>query len=463
MKKIFAMIALAAATLPAMAQLEGTKVDDRIGHGEDSLLCRQNLSYFAQNLKDKNYQDAYTNWKLLMEKAPLAQMGLYTNGWTMLTNLIGQAPDKATKKKYLDDMMWMHDTRLKNVQALNSFSTPKSQTSKGAILCRKAYDYTAHAPAAYDDYKLDTAYDMFTEGINMVNEDPSHEVEAWVLQTYFNVSYQKYAKNPTEFHEQFLKDYLLCKEVCEKMLQHANLETDSVAAQAIVAQYDPALYSVETQFIESKAADRDQLIKIFTPKVEEKKNDLAYLRSVLNILSNNDCDDADVYYTAAKYAYDIEPSYDAAIGMAQRLSSQGDNAGSVQYYDKAIELCKDDKTKGKIAMKVVYALAKSGRAGNTDSYLSLAERYDPSLSGKVNFFRAQNAATSRNYGDAIAYARKAAQQDPSISGNANRLIARIEDAQKQYQARKAEYDKANAEYKQQLEKQQKLENFWKGR
>ena len=41
----------------------------------------------------------------------------------------------------------------------------------------------------------------------------------------------------------------------------------------------------------------------------------------------------------------------------------------------------------------------------------------------------------------------------------SRLISQINDVKR----RAAEYDKANAEYKAQLEKQQKLENFWKGK
>ena len=64
----------------------------------------------------------------------------------------------------------------------------------------------------------------------------------------------------------------------------------------------------------------------------------------------------------------------------------------------------------------------------------------------------------KDYSNALALATKAAQEDASITGTVARLKTRILDAQ----ARQAEYNKANAEYKAQLEKQQKLENFWKG-
>lgn len=458
MKKWTAAMMLTVSALPAMAQYENTTVNDRVGHGTDSVECLNNMSLFNEYFKAKNYAEAYPHWKFVMEKAPLAQVMLYTRGWSLLSELVKEATTAEDKKKYLDDLLWMHDTRIKNLEALNSFATEKTKTSKGAVLCRKAYDYTANGQGVYPDYSLDKAHAMFLEGINLVNEDPSREVEAYVLHTYFNVSYQLYQMDQNKYREQFLQDYLLCKEVCEKMLEHANEETDEAAAQAIVAQYDPTYYTVQQTFAESNAADRDWLIEYYTPKVEEHKNDIAYLRSAINILGNNDCDDTEAYFKASKYAYDIEPSFASAIGVAQQLSKQGQNAESIQYYDKAIELCPDNKTKARIAMRVVYALAKSGKASNAETYLQKVETYDPSMAGRANLFRAQNAATSKNYSAAIAYASKAAQEDPAISGTANRLKARIQE----YQQRQAQYEAANAEYKAQLEKQQKLENFWKG-
>ena len=109
-------------------------------------------------------------------------------------------------------------------------------------------------------------------------------------------------------------------------------------------------------------------------------------------------------------------------------------------------------------MQIVYALAKSGSAGNIESYLRKAEQYDPSMAGRCDLFRAQSAAMKKDYSTALTLATKAAQEDASITGTVARLKARITEAQ----ARQAEYNRASAEYRAQLEKQQKLENFWKG-
>lgn len=458
MKKTLAMLAVTMVSTTAMAQYEGTSVYDRVGHGNDSIEALGNLSMLNDYYKMQNWKDAFDCVQALLEKAPLAQVSTYSRGEMVIYQLIQGSQDKAEQKKYLDALMKLEDTRMKYVAELNSFSPPRNQTSHGAVLARKAYYYSVYGPQILSDYSLDDAYQMFTEGIAEVNEDPSHEVEGFVLDQYFKTSYAKYKANPADFREQFLKDYLLCKEVCEKMLEKANQTSDPAQQQKIVDQYDPTLMAVEHQFAESRAADRDQLIAIFTPKVEERKSDLAYLRSVITILQNNDCDDTDVYFTASKYAYQLEPSYASAIGMAQWTQKQGKHGEAVQYYDKAIELCTNDRQKGRIAMQVVYALAKSGNGGNVESYLRKAEQFDPSLAGRCDLFRAQNAAMKKDYSNALALATKAASEDASITGTVSRLKARISEAQ----ARQAEYNKANAEYKAQLEKQQKLENFWKG-
>ena len=182
-------------------------------------------------------------------------------------------------------------------------------------------------------------------------------------------------------------------------------------------------------------------------------------RKVIDILAENDCDDTDIYFTASRYAFEIEPSFNAAIGTAQWYTKQGNHSESIKYYDKAIELCNSDKQKARIAMKVVYALAKSGQGSKAEGYLQKVESFDPSMAGRCDLFRAQSAATAKNWDAALNYARRAGQEDASISGVSSRLISQINDVKR----RAAEYDKANAEYKAQLEKQQKLENFWKGK
>ena len=455
--KVLTVFGLSVACIPAMAQYEGTRVYDRIGHGEDSITTLGNIVAYKDSYRAQDYIGAYTPWKEVLLKAPCAEVSTYAYGAAILANVLVQEADINKKKEYFNELMSLYDTRLSNMDALNSFTNPENRATKGDILARKAFDYAYYGAGVVDDYSLDTAYKMFREGIDLINKDGAKEVPGFVLDKFFEISYQKFVADSTGFREQFLTDYMESREACQKMLGLANEAVDSVAAQKIVAQYDPTLNHIETLFAHSKAAEREQLIAIFGPKIEENKDNLAYLKSTLTLLAMNDCDDTDIYFKAAEYAYTIEPSFESAIGTAQKYYKDGQVAESVQYYDKALELCSTDQTKAAIALRIANALAKSEDAEKAYTYLDKAISYSPAISGKAHLVRAQILASSRNFSEAISYCTMAAEEDVSISGSANRLKERIIEAQR----KTAEYERANAEYQARKAAQEQEENFWK--
>lgn len=457
LQKFAITLTLAAAAVPAMAQYEGTSVYDRIGHGQDSIDVLNNLVLYRDYYNAKDWASAYEPWKQVLTKAPFAQVGVYAYGAAILGNLIINTTDVAQKKVYFNELMDLYDTRLKNLDGLNSFTNASAQATKGDVVARKAFDYAYYGQGVADDFSVDKAYAMFREGIEMIKAEGAKEIPGFVLDKFFDISYQKYVADTQGFREQFLQDYLESREVCEKMLQLANEAQDQQAAEKIVAQYDPTLNRIETIFAQSKAADKEQLIAIFTPKIEQNKGNLDYLKSALVLLASNDCDDTDVYYKAAEYAYNIEPSYESAIGMAQKLNKAGKNAESVEYYDKALELCQTETTKANISLKIANALSKSGNLNSAFSYLDKAISYNSAITGKSYLLRAQFLAKQKKFDEAVTFCTKAAEADISISGVANRLKAGIVDVQR----KNAEYEKANAAYQAEKAKRQKEEDFWK--
>ena len=457
MKNVFLAIAMMAVSATAMAQYEGTAWYDRIGTGEDSLRTRQNLSLFQTAINGNNWEEAYEAWKPAFEKAPFAQMGLYTNGAYMLAMLIQGEQDAAKKQQYFQELMNVYDTRVKNLAGLNSFTRADRRATEGDVIARKAYDYAAYGPACDPTYTLDKAYGMFKDGINKINEQGGREVEGFVLDAFFRVSYAKYQADNNGFRESFLQDYLESKDVCDKMLQLAKEEADPEKAQKIVAKYDQPLNTIEGLFAESKAADRDQIIAIFTPKIEANKDNLAYLKSALTLMAANDCDDTPVYYKAAEYAYNIEPTFESAIGTAQKYYKDGETAKSVKYYNDAIDLCQSDTQKGNIALRVAAAMRKGGDFKSAYDYLDKAMQYNPDLEGKCYMQRANIATKEKNYAQAKTYCDKAAAADITLAGQAQRLkssIQTVEAHNAEYARQKAEYDRQQAELKAE-------EDFWK--
>lgn len=459
LKNLFIAIGLVAVSAPALAQYEGTTWEDRIGSGQDSIFARQNLSMFNIAIKQNNFAEAYESWKPVIEKTPFANLRIYTDGSFMLQSLIAQETDAAKKKQYFDELMALYDLRLKNLKGLNSFATnARLQSTEADVVYPQAYCYANYGPQADPQgFTYDKAYAFFEKANKLLEEQGGRDVKGYMLDIFFRISYAKYQADNNGFREQFLQDYLDSKELCEKMLQMAKEETDPAKAQKIVAEYDQPLNNIEAIFAQSKAADRDQIIAIFTPKIEANKDNLAYLKSALTLMAANDCDDTPVYYKAAEYAYNIEPSYESAIGTAQRYYKDGKTAESVKYYNDAINLCQSDQLKGNISLRVAAAMRKAGDFKSAYTYLDKAMEYNPELEGKCFMQRANIATKEKNYAEAKAYCDKAAAADITLELQAQRLkssIQTVEAHNAEYARQKAEYDRQQAELKAE-------EDFWK--
>ncbi len=444
--------------MPAIAQYEGTSLDDRIGHGEDSLNTRRNLSMFNMDISNNQFTEAYEVWKPIMEMAPFANLRIYTDGSYMLQTLITQEKDPALKKQYFDELMHLYDLRLQNLAGLNSFAKAHLQATEGDVVYPKAYCYAVYGPQADPEgYTIDNAYSHFATANRLLEQTGGREVKGYMLDIFFRISYAKYQADNNGFREQFLQDYLDSKELCEKMLQMAKEESDPERAARIAAEYDQPLNNIEGIFAQSRAADREQIIAIFGPKIEANKDNLAYLKSALTLMAANDCDDDPVYYRAAEYAYNIQPTYESAIGTAQKYYKEGRNAESVRYYNDAIELCQSEAQKGIIALRVAAAMRKAGDYASAYAYLDRALAYNPDLEGKCFIQRANIAIKEKKYTEAKQYCDRAAAADITLAGQAQRLKANIQTVE----AHNAEYARQKAEYDRQQAEIRAEEEFWR--
>ena len=64
-------------------------------------------------------------------------------------------------------------------------------------------------------------------------------------------------------------------------------------------------------------ADCETLQNMYASKVEAAKDDLPALKEIVSLLRRVRCQEIDAFYTAAGYAYKLEPSADAALGIAK--------------------------------------------------------------------------------------------------------------------------------------------------
>ena len=466
MKKQTIAILFALFASGAMAQnFEGSTLEERIAHStgnsEDTIKTAKGyITMFQQSGANKDYKDMYINYQWLKKYAPFAVNGIYTQGPFMFYNLINTEQDPAQKRKYFDEMMELFDLRQKNLEGLNSFA--KTKSTLGDVLSVKAEYYNWTAPAVLgQSFDLRESYKNFSEAIKMVNEQGGREITGSFLQTFFLVSDAIYKAMPNTMREQYLQDYLDSKDACEKMLElakEAQANGDTERAQQLLATYDAPLAAIEQTFSASGAADPDQIIAIYTKKFNAYKEDIAKLNSAINLMQQNDCDTAAIYYQYAEAAYTLQPTFTSAIGLAQKAQKDGEHEKMLEYYNKALELCSSDANRGAICLNISNALTKGKQYTGALTYAEKGIAYNADLTGKAYLKMANIYALLGQYGEAISYCDKAAEADITVSGAATRLKESIKKAQASQQAN----DKARKEYDDYIKRQKAEEEFWKG-
>ncbi len=456
---------LATCATAAMAQFEGTTIDERIQHtaGEDSIAVgRGHISSFQMGIDNKNWKDAHISWTWLMKHAPYSVSGIYKgHAPFMLYQLIMAEQDEAQKLAYFNDLMYMFDQRAARLDTLNSLEKREHlKSTLGDVLAIKADYYNWTAPTTKGSgYTLNQSYKNYSEAINMINEKGGREVEGSVLQNFFLTSDALYKSAPNALREQYLQDYLDSKEACETMLQlakEAQAEGDTVKAQRLLKKYEGPLALIEQTFTNSGAADREQIIAIYTKKFDVYKNDIDKLNSSINLMAMNDCDDDPIYFVYAKASYDIKPSYASSIGLAQQAQKEGKAAEALTYYDKALELAPDDATRGRICIRVSQALVSSGGFAKGEEYINKAIEYNPDVKGAAYWQMAMSLIKAHDFNGAIGYCKQAADADITYVNRAEDMTKRLREAI----AQQASNAKMKAEYEEYMRKKKAEEAFW---
>lgn len=196
--KMFTMLAALSLSATAVFAQKGVEDGSRFGHGEDSLRCLQNISIYTEYVKTNNFKDAYTPWKAVFTEAPLAQVGTYTNGAKILRALIAESKDAAQQKTYLNELMAVHDQRIKYLDQLNGLV--RTPTTKGSILGMKAHDMIVFSGKNLD---VNSAYSIEKEAVDLEKENADY----FMFQDMMDLSLRK-LKADTNHKENFIQDYL---------------------------------------------------------------------------------------------------------------------------------------------------------------------------------------------------------------------------------------------------------------
>ena len=402
-------------TFGAYAQ-KGVDNGTKFGSGEDSVRCITNISLFVPYAKAGNFKDAYEFWKIVYDECPASTKDVYQYGVRIMGWKIAQEKDAAKKKALIDDLMAVYDKRVKY------FGNDK-RYGKDWIVSRKVQDYFAQT-GENADYNL--AYGWLKEIVNEKGEN----CEALGLSLFAFSSMKKMVADPN-FKEQYIQDYLVASNGLDAQIKAAQAANNKKEEDNLTAYKS----GVDGQFANSGAADCETLQNLYAAKIEENKDNLDYLKETVSLLRRMRCQEIDAYFAASSYAYKLEPSAEAAVGMAKQAVKQKDFETALKDFEEAANLETDEATKADDYYSMALLSFEQNGYSKARQYCQKAIEINPNYGAAYLLIGKMYASTAKSVypGDgvlarAVYYAaldkfEKGKQVDPSVAEEANSLIS----------------------------------------
>ena len=192
---------------------------------------------------------------------------------------------------------------------------------------------------------------------------------------------------------------------------------------------------IDNNFANSGAADCETLQNMYAAKVEENKENLAYLKETIALLKRVRCQEIDAYFAASGYAYKMEPSAEAAVGLAKQAVKAKDFETAIKYFEEATTMETDANSKAEDYYMIALLVFEQNSYSKARQYCQKALEANPNYGNAYMLMGKMYAATSKSvYPDDAVMARavyyaaidkfeKAKQVDPSVAEEANSLIS----------------------------------------
>ena len=360
--------------------------DERYGDTPDQQLkCKEALSVYKSYKKQKNYDEAYIQWRKACAVCPeTASEGLYADGTSFIGKELKKLEDEDPRRAVLvDSLLYLHDKRMELYP-----STKRSPNNRCEVLGRKASDFYK-----YNKEEHQQAYEMFKESIDCLKEASS----ATTLYQYYTASFytmKRALKGDTlaqaNMRAQMLTDYLSLTDY----VQFGLTKAQEAGKDRDIQRYEKAKKNIETVFV--AIADCDDMVPVLEAAVAADSTNMDLKQKVLRLLNKKECTDNGLFLPVATAVYSVEPSAPAAyaIGIGFAKTSQLDS--SFAYMEDAVNRCDACSEKATYLLKTGQIASAMGRTSTARNYARQLLELD-----------AENADAYMLIGDAIAGSSKA--------------------------------------------------------
>lgn len=368
---------------------------------EDREECLKNTSYYQEYYKQNNYKDAVHGWSIVYTICPRSSENVYIRGLRMIKMSIDQTQDPSERKVLIDSMLRIYDKRI--------------------------------------TYFKKEGYNLTQKGIDLFTLSPERAPEVLdILRRAFALEGKKFDAQAMLVYMQATKDLYVDKRLSADSVISAYSQLSEVFAYQVEKNpSDDKVKSMSEQldalFTSTGVASCDNLIAIYSPKLESNPTDVSLARSVYTQLTALRCTDAPIFLTAAETLFNSEPTASLGNEIARLYVARRTYAKADEYFKRAVSFETDSVRRA--AMLVEYAsfvgnnLGEVGRA-RTLAYEALS--YNKNL-GLAYFLIASLYANTKNCGStkidnasvywaAVDKYQMAKSVDPSLEAECNKQI-----------------------------------------
>ena len=432
------------AVLIGMAMSASAQSDSK--YGADSVACVTNMSMYREYYKqweaakfapESFSPEMVVAWREVFLNCPRASQLTYTNGEKIMDYYIRTNP--AQKDAYIDTLNMLMDQRAQYFPV-----DPKTGNSQvAAIMGKKGYLIYAYNKDRYEE-----AYNVLKDAVEL----DITQIQVGFLDSYFRVAADMVNNGKAEkmtvievYQEltDVLDDNIKVLAEKETELMAARTDAEDAGDADAVAGFDKQLEKNEKAINNYKGvknnidnlfqpfASCEDLIKVFSAKMDENPNDITLLKRITTILDKKDCTDSKLFLEASKNLYALEPSPEAAYNIGIQLFKDKKYGEAATYFDQATKAENNDRVY-RAYRNLAFCYMNLGNYSRGRDAARRAAQVDPTAGEPYLIIAQLYAESSKQFsGDleskavfwaAVDKCQKAKQIDTSVADRANSLI-----------------------------------------
>ena len=279
-----------------------------------------NSNFLKESCDNRDYDAAAHYLKGLIDKIPDAAESIYQRGAVVYKNKINRAKSVAEKNMFIDSLMLMYDMRAQY------FGDNVKPGKTAFILDQKAREFLRYKP---NDRK--GIREAFRAAIAQGGDSTDPET----VVAYFSNLCEDYKNTDEVMPDEIIAEYDRLSPVF-----------DGATGQA--AEYKDQF---DKCFGLSGVASCENLEAMFKEKIAASNNDPDVLAQAVDLMTRAKCD-SEFYLTTAEKYYEVKPSAETALFLAQAFQNKQEYDKAIKYLTEALAVETDNVEKEKLLVRI---------------------------------------------------------------------------------------------------------------